>query len=81
MASPVKLKAPVLLTVVEAEDAPLRVTVAPLPVPAGVMVPEMEKVGAALAAVKAGTVALPLLTVTDCTLGLKLNPELLGVTV
>jgi hypothetical protein len=77
----VKLYLP-LAAVVTAMVVPfwLRVTVAPLPSDAGVMVPETVYVAAAVA-VKVKTVAGPPLTVTFWEAGVKLIPGSFGVTV
>jgi len=78
-ATPVKLYLP-LAAVVTAMVVPfwLKVTVAPLPSDAGVMVPETVYVAAAL---KAETVTGPSLTVTLREVGVKLIPGSFGVTV
>jgi hypothetical protein len=59
---------------------PLSVTSAPAPALAGVMLPDNVYVVAATEAVKFTPVTLALFTVTDCVVGLKLYPVLLGVT-
>ena len=63
-------------------EAPLKVTVAPAPPAAGLMVPEMEKVaGGCAVAVKFKPVTLAEAIVTGSEAGLKVNPVWLGVTV
>jgi hypothetical protein len=66
----VKLYAPEEFAVVVALDAPLNVTVAPLP-PVPVIVPEIEYVVVTAVAVNAGTVTLAPLTVALWLAGLK----------
>jgi hypothetical protein len=62
--NPENVKAPELLAVVEALAAPLKVTVAPLPPAAGLIVPEMLYVGTVCCvAVKLTPVTLAPLTV------------------
>jgi hypothetical protein len=69
------------LVVVVAPAVPLNVTVAPLPPLVGVIVPEIVNVeGATAVAVKLIPVTLALVMVTDCDVGLKVNPVWLGVT-
>jgi len=68
--------------VVEALAAPVRLMVAPLPLAAGVIVPERVKVcGGFCVAVKLTPVTLAELIVAFWLAGVKLNPVLLGVTV
>jgi hypothetical protein len=78
--SEVKLKLPDASAVVVKLPAPLRVTVAPAPAEAGLIVPEMVYVGATAVAVKFIAVTLAPLSVTAWLPGLKLKPVLLGVT-
>jgi hypothetical protein len=69
------------LVVVVALDAPLKLTVAPLPPVVGLSVPEIVNVGAGVAvAVKFTPVRLAAVMVADCDPGLNVNPELLGAT-
>jgi hypothetical protein len=56
---------PELFAVVVALDAPLNVTVAPLPLAAGLIAPESVNVCAVAVPVKAGTEMFPPFTVTD----------------
>jgi hypothetical protein len=72
LGSVVKLKLPDASAVVVKLAAPLSVTVAPAPVEAGLMVPEMLNVGVAAVATKLTAVTLALLMVTAWLLGLKL---------
>jgi hypothetical protein len=65
--------------VVDALAAPLRVTVAPLPLAAGLMVPEMVK--ACAVSVKLIPVTFVPLTVIFVLPGLNVYPALLGVSV
>jgi hypothetical protein len=74
--APVVTSAVAIATVVELW---LRLTVAPPPAEAGVMEPETVKVGAE--AVKLIPLTFAPFTVTACELGLKLNPDFVGVTV
>jgi hypothetical protein len=60
----VKLKLPEASAVVVKVAAPLRVSVAPVPAEAGLMVPEMLNVGATALAVKLTPVTLALLMLT-----------------
>jgi hypothetical protein len=67
---------------VVAPEAPLSVTVAPLPPAVGLIVPEIENVCAGAAvAVKFSPVTLAEATVVACDAGLNVNPVWLGVTV
>jgi hypothetical protein len=74
-----------LSAVVEALAAPPRVTVAPAPFAAGLMLPEMLKVGGGGAmtfdAVKITPETLALATLVTCAEGPKVYPFLLGVRV
>jgi len=82
LVSPVNVYAPELVAVVVAVAAPLRVTVAPLPPAAGLIVPEMLKVGPACAvAVKFNPVTFAPEIVAFERPGLNVNPMWLGVTV
>ena len=74
-----KLKFPFASAVVVALAAPLRVTVAPLPLAAGLRVPVIDQ--DCTAAVKLSALTLAPVTVTTCDAGEKLTPALLGVTV
>jgi hypothetical protein len=81
-ASPVKVYAPEAFAVIVAPEAPLSVTVAPLPPAVGLMVPEIENVGAGVAvAVKFKFVTLAEAIVVACDPGANVNPVWLGVTV
>jgi hypothetical protein len=63
-------------------EAPLSVTVAPLPPAVGLIVPEIENVGAGVAvAVKFKPMTLAEAIVAACEAGLNVNPVWLGVTV
>jgi hypothetical protein len=78
----VKVYAPEAFAVVVAPEAPLSVTVAPLPPAVGLIVPEIENVGAGVAvAVKFSPVTLAEATVVAWDAGLNVNPVWLGVTV
>ena len=65
-----------------APEVPLNVTVAPAPPAVGLIVPEIENVGAGVAvAVKLSPVTLAEATVVAWDPGLNVNPVWLGVTV
>ena len=65
-----------------APEVPLNVTVAPAPPAVGLIVPEIENVGAGVAvAVKLSPVMLAEATVVAWDPGLNVNPVWLGVTV
>ena len=65
-----------------APEVPLNVTVAPAPPAVGLIVPEIENVGAGVAvAVKFSPVTLADATVVAWDAGLNVNPVWLGVTV
>ncbi len=79
-----KVKLPELFAVTFAIVVPpwASATVAPLPLAAGVIVPEILQVTAVAVAVKGeGNATLVPLTVTCWLSGLNVNPALLGVTV
>jgi hypothetical protein len=80
LASPVNVKFPDASAVVVALAVPLNVSVAPLPLAAGLTVPEMLHVGMGVA-VKLTAVTLAPLTVTGALVGLKVKPVFDGVTV
>jgi hypothetical protein len=69
----------VLLAVVVAFAAPLRVTVAPFPAAVGLIVPEIVKVG--VVSLKSTPVTSAPLTVVLRVLGLNVMPVRLGATV
>jgi hypothetical protein len=83
--SPRKLKLPKLSAVAVALAAPLKVTVAPAPFAAGLMMPEMLNVGGGgavtLEAAKFTAATLAAATVVLCIDGPKVYPLLLGVSV
>ena len=74
-----KLKFPFASAVVVALAAPLRVTVAPLPLAVGLRVPVIDQ--DCTAAVKLTPVTFAPVTVTVWLGGLRVNPLMLGVTV
>jgi hypothetical protein len=76
----VKVYAPEPSAVAVAVDAPLNITVAPLPPAAGLIVPEMPKVWAVAVKLAPDVTSAPLI-VTVVLLGLKVRPAFVGVIV
>jgi hypothetical protein len=80
LANPVNVKFPDASAVVVPLAVPLNVSVVPLPLAAGLTVPEMLHVGTGVA-VKLTAVTFAPLTVTGALVGLKVKPVFDGVTV
>ena len=81
LARPVKLKLPLLSVVVVAPAAPLRATLTPVPLVAGLILPEMLKLEPEPETVKSIPVILVVLRTVLWLEGLKLKPVSLGVKV
>ena len=80
MDNPVNEKLPDASAVLVPLDVPVNVNVVPVPLAAGLTVPEMFHVGIGVA-VKLTFVTFAPLTVTDWLAGLNVNPVFAGVTV